>query len=51
MKNFGHHDEFDDSGLTLADLKEKIEKKEVCFQLVLIKKIRINNFMIINSKK
>ena len=31
MKNFGHHDEFDDSGLTLADLKEKIEKKEVFY--------------------
>jgi len=31
MKNFGHHDEFDLSGLTVEDLKKKIENKKVFY--------------------
>jgi len=31
MKNFGHHDEFDLSGLTVNDLKKKIENKKVFY--------------------
>ena len=29
--NFGHHDEFKLSGLTIEDLQQKIEKKEMFF--------------------
>ena len=31
MTNFGHHDEFDLSGLTVEDLKKKIDKKKVFY--------------------
>ena len=31
MKNFGHHNEFDDSGLTIEDIKNKIQNKEVFY--------------------
>ena len=31
MKNFGHHDEFDLSGLTMEDLKKKIDNKKVFY--------------------
>ena len=31
MTNFGHHDEFELSGLTVNDLKKKIEEKKVFF--------------------
>jgi len=31
MKNFGHHDEFDLSGITLEDIKKKIENKIVFY--------------------
>ena len=31
MKNFGHHNEFDDSGLTIEDIKIKIQNKEVFY--------------------
>ena len=32
MKNFGHHNEFDDSGLTIEDIKNKIQNKEVFYE-------------------
>ena len=28
MKNFGHHDEFDISGITLEDVKKKNKEKK-----------------------
>ena len=31
MQNFGHHDEFDASGLTQDDLEKKIESKKVFY--------------------
>ncbi len=31
MKNFGHHDEFDISGITLEDIKKKIKEKKVFY--------------------
>ncbi len=31
MKNFGHHDEFDISGITLEDVKKKIKEKKVFY--------------------
>ena len=31
LKNFGHHDEFEISGMTVDDLQKKIDKKEVFF--------------------
>ena len=31
MKNFGHHDEFDVSGITLEDIKKKIFEKKVFY--------------------
>ncbi len=31
MKNFGHHNEFDDSGLNIEDIKNKIQNKEVFY--------------------
>jgi len=31
LTNFGHHDEFELSGLTVNDLKKKIEEKKVFF--------------------
>jgi len=31
MKNFGHHDEFDVSGLTLEDISQKIKNKIVFY--------------------
>ena len=31
MKNFGHHNEFDDSGLTVSDLKKKINNHELFY--------------------
>ena len=31
MKNFGHHDEFDLSGLTAKDLKKKIDNRKVFY--------------------
>jgi len=31
MKNFGHHDEFDLSGLTVTDLKKKIDNRKVFY--------------------
>ena len=31
MKNFGHHDEFDVSGLTLEDIRKKIKDKKVFY--------------------
>ena len=31
MKNFGHHDEFDESNLTIEDLREKISNEEVFY--------------------
>ena len=31
MKNFGHHDEFDVSGLTLDDIRKKIKDKKVFY--------------------
>ncbi|MDA7714897.1 hypothetical protein N8824_06345 [Candidatus Pelagibacter sp.] len=31
LKNFGHHDEFDDSKITIADLKEKIDNGVVFY--------------------
>ena len=31
LTNFGHHDEFESSGLTVNDLKKKIEEKKVFF--------------------
>jgi len=31
MKNFGHHDEFDDSGITVEDIKFKIKNREVFY--------------------
>ncbi len=31
MKNFGHHDEFDISGITLEDVKKKMEEKKVFY--------------------
>ena len=31
MKNFGHHDEFDASGLTLDDVSQKIKDKVVFY--------------------
>jgi beta-1,4-mannosyl-glycoprotein beta-1,4-N-acetylglucosaminyltransferase len=31
MKNFGHHDEFDDSGITVDDIKLKIQNREVFY--------------------
>ena len=31
LTNFGHHDEFELSGLTVDDLKKKIEEKKVFF--------------------
>ena len=31
MKNFGHHDEFDASGLTVDDIKKKIINKKVFY--------------------
>ena len=31
MKNFGHHDEFDISGLTVEDLKNKIQNRKVFY--------------------
>ena len=32
MKNFGHHDEFDISGITLEDVKKKIKEKKVFYK-------------------
>ncbi len=31
LKNFGHHDEFEISGMTVDDLQKKMDKKEVFF--------------------
>ena len=31
MKNFGHHNEFDESGLTVEDLKQKINNHELFY--------------------
>jgi beta-1,4-mannosyl-glycoprotein beta-1,4-N-acetylglucosaminyltransferase len=31
MKNFGHHDEFDLSGLTIKDIEDRINKKQVFY--------------------
>ena len=31
LSNFGHHDEFEMSGITVNDLKKKMNKKEVFF--------------------
>lgn len=31
FKNFGHHNEFDESGITLNDIKEKISNREVFY--------------------
>ena len=31
MKNFGHHDEFDISGITLEDIKKKVKEKKVFY--------------------
>ena len=31
LKNFGHHDEFEISGITVNDLQKKMDKKEVFF--------------------
>ena len=31
MRNFGHHDEFDISGITLEDIKKKIKEKKVFY--------------------
>ena len=31
MKNFGHHDEFDISGITLEDIQKKIKEKKVFY--------------------
>jgi beta-1,4-mannosyl-glycoprotein beta-1,4-N-acetylglucosaminyltransferase len=31
MKNFGHHDEFDVSGLSIEDIRKKIENKKVFY--------------------
>ena len=31
MKNFGHHDEFDISGITLEDIKKKMKEKKVFY--------------------
>ena len=31
MKNFGHHDEFDISGITLEDVKKKMKEKKVFY--------------------
>ena len=31
LKNFGHHDEFEISGMTIDDLQKKMDKKEVFF--------------------
>ena len=31
MKNFGHHDEFDISGITLEDIKKKLKEKKVFY--------------------
>ena len=31
MKNFGHHDEFDESGLTVEDIEKKIKDKRVFY--------------------
>ena len=31
MKNFGHHDEFDISGITLEDIEKKMREKKVFY--------------------
>ena len=31
MRNFGHHDEFDISGITLEDIKKKVKEKKVFY--------------------
>ena len=31
MKNFGHHDEFDLSGITVEDIEKKISDKKVFY--------------------
>ena len=31
MKNFGHHNEFDESGLKIEDLKKKIDNQELFY--------------------
>ena len=38
LKNFGHHDEFDESGIDLNFIKSKIENKEVFYDHFLDKK-------------
>ena len=38
LSNFGHHDEFELSGLTVNDLKKKIEGKKVFFNHFVDKK-------------
>ena len=38
LSNFGHHDEFELSGLTVNDLKKKIEEKKVFFNHFVDKK-------------
>ena len=49
--NFGHHDEFEISNLTVSDLKDKINKKEVFYNHLLDKSTPINGMTHINLKR
>ena len=47
--NFGHHDEFKLSGLTVKDLQKKIDNKEMFFNHFVIKKnIKKDGILITN---
>ena len=49
LTNFGHHDEFELSGMTIDDLQKKIDNKEVFFNHFVDKKnIKKDGILIIN---
>ena len=48
MKNFGHHDEFDISGITLEDIKKKLKEKKFFIITLQINKTWISGSMSMN---
>ena len=48
MSNFGHHNEFDESGLKINDIKNKIENREMFYNHFLDQTMPINGKMITN---
>ena len=47
LNNFGHHDEFELSGLTVQDIEEKINNRKFFMIILLINQIKINGIVMI----